>query len=288
MLYKWLGFLLFGVAVYVASYHYNKRFLDWLKFQSIGTRDYIVQRLGQMFIEIPPHWVLLGQFLLSFGLGFVIFLLFLPNLFPGIPFAIFMTILGWKVPKPVVDYMYRRRVKKFVSQMIDGLGLMSNGLKSGLSVVQSLGLVAQEMPNPIQQELNLVLRENTLGVPLEEAFVNLSKRIDSDEVEMFVTSINILKETGGNLAETFDTIVLTMRERIKVENKISAMLAQGFLQGVVLLAIPPVLGFFFYQTDPEFMRPLFSTTLGWIIIMGVIGLEFLGFFLIMKIIKVEV
>src|SRR6185437_4627217 len=141
------------------------------------------------------------------------------------------TIIGWKAPKPIVDYVYRRRVQKFVLQMVDALSLMSNGLKSGLSVVQSLGLVAQEMPNPIQQEFNLVLSENKVGVSLEEAFLNLSKRIKSDDVEMFVTSINILKETGGNLAETFDTIVMTIRDRIKVENKIDALTAQGFYQG---------------------------------------------------------
>ena len=83
--------------------------------------------------------------------------------------------------------------------MVDALSLMSNGLKSGLSVVQALGLVTQEMANPIQQEFSLVLSENKLGVSLEDAFTNLSKRVKSDDVEMFVTSINILKETGGNL-----------------------------------------------------------------------------------------
>ena len=103
--------------------------------------------------------------------------------------------------------------------MVDALSLMSNGLKSGLSIVQSLGLVTQEMPNPIRQEFNLILSENKLGVSLEDAFINLAKRIKSDDVEMFVTSVNILKETGGNLAETFDTIVITIRERIKVEKQ---------------------------------------------------------------------
>src|SRR6202012_2294819 len=106
------------------------------------------------------------------------------------------------------------------------------------------------------------LSENKLGVSLEEAFNNLAKRVQSDDVEMFVTSVNILKETGGNLAETFDTIVTTIRERIKVENKISALTAQGFYQGVFVMAIPPLLGFVFYQTDPDFMKPLFQTAIG--------------------------
>jgi tight adherence protein B len=165
---------------------------------------------------------------------------------------------------------------------------MSNGLKSGLSIVQSLALVTQEMENPIQQEFNLVLSENKLGVSLEEAFTNLSKRIVSDDVEMFVTSVNILKETGGNLAETFDTIVTTIRERIKVEAKIAAMTAQGFYQGIIVLCVPPGLGVVFYQTDPEFMRPLFTTPLGWVFVLGILLLEVVGFVVIMKIVKVDV
>ncbi|MCM2322410.1 MAG: type II secretion system F family protein [Oligoflexia bacterium] len=285
---KLVGYLILAGAVFGISYQYNKKFLDWLRFQSLGTRDYIVEKLSQMFIDIPPQRILLGLFALSFGLGTLVFLAFLPRLFPGIPFAIMTAIAGWKAPKPIVDMIYRRRVKTFTLQMVDALGLMSNGLKSGLSIVQSLGLVTQEMPNPIQQEFNLILSQNKLGVPLEEAFTNLSKRVQSDDVEMFVTSVNILKETGGNLAETFDTIVTTIRERIKVENKISAMTTQGFYQGIFVMAIPPLLGAFFYQSDPEFMRPLFTTAIGWAIVMVIILLEAIGFFVIMKVIKIDV
>lgn len=285
---KLLGVLGIGLAVFLISYQYNKRFLDWLRFQSLGTRDYIVEKLAQMFIEVEPQKVLLALFALSFGMGSLVFIAFLPKLFPGIPFAIIVTVLGWKAPKPIVNFIYKKRVEKFTLQMVDALNLMSNGLKSGLSIVQSLGLVTQEMANPIQQEFNLVLSENKLGVSLEESFNNLAKRIKSDDVEMFVTAINILKETGGNLAETFDTIVVTIRERIKVEKKIAAMTAQGFYQGMFVMAVPPIMGFVFYQTDPEFMAPLFNTAIGWMLILAIIALEVIGFFVIMKIIKIEV
>ncbi|MBC7691391.1 MAG: type II secretion system F family protein [Methylotenera sp.] len=288
MIVKLIGLGAFGISVVLFSYHYNQRFLDWLRFQSLGTRDYIAEKLAMMFIEIPPQRILLAQFLLSFGLGVMVFLAFLPKLFPGIPFAIVVTILGWKAPKPVVDWMFQRRLNKFVLQMVDALSLMSNGLKSGLSVAQSMGLVTQEMPNPIKQEFSLVLNQNKLGVSLEEAFNNLAKRVTTDDVEMFVTSINILKETGGNLAETFDTITTTIRERIKIESKIAAMTAMGFYQGLIVMAIPPGLGLVFYLSDPEFMMPLFTTAIGWIIIMVIIALEAVGFFVIMKIIKIDV
>lgn len=288
MLEHYIGVLGIGAAVFMVSYQYNRRFLDWLRFQSLGTRDYIVEKLSIMFIEVPPQKILLGQFAISFGMGVVIFLAFLPELVPGFLFGALATLVGWKAPKPIVDWIYRRRVNKFVMQMVDGLNLMSNGLKSGLSVVQSLGLVVQEMPNPIQQEFNLVLSQNKLGVPLEEAFNNLGTRIQSDDVEMFVTSVNILKETGGNLAETLDTIVTTIRERVKVEKKIETLTAQGFYQGVIVMAVPPIMGFLLWQADPEFMRPMFTTPLGWVIILAILILEVVGFFVIMRVIKIDV
>ncbi len=285
---RYLGILGFGAAVFGISYHYNKRFVDWLRFQSLGTRDYIAEKLALMFIDIPPQRILMGQFVLSFGMGSAAFLALLPNWFPGILLGTLVTVAGWKAPKPIIDFMYKRRVDKFVVQMIDGLNLMANGLKSGQSVVQALGLVVQEMPNPMKEEFNLVLSETKLGVSLEEAFVNMAKRIKNDDVEMFVTSVNILKETGGNLAETLDTIVYTIRERIKVEKKIEAMTTQGFYQGIFVMAVPPLLGAVFYQTDPEFMSPLFTTTLGWLIVLAIVMLELVGFFVIMRIIKIDV
>ena len=270
------------------AYAFSSRFFDWLRFQSLGTRDFIVDRLGKMFIEVPPEKILWGLFGLSSGLGSLLFLLCLPNLLPGLAFGILGTVIGWKLPKPIVNHFYQRRTTAFVLQMVDSLSLMSNGLKSGLSIVQSIALVVQEMPNPIKQEFQLVLSENRLGLPLEEAFTNLSTRIPAEDVEMFVTSINILKETGGNLAETFDTIVSTIRDRIRVESKIQSMTAAGFFQGMTLLAVPPALGLMMEFSDPDMMRPLFTTIPGLLIILVVMGLETAGFFVIMKVVNVDV
>ncbi len=285
---KFFGLIFCGISSFLFAYYYSGRFFDWLRFQSLGTRDYIVEKLALMFIEISAERILLGLMLISFGLGSAVFLVFLPRIFPGLPLAIITTFIGWKVPKPIVDWAFKRRLNQFVMQMVDGLSLMSNGLKSGLSVVQSLALVTQEMPNPIQQEFNLVLSENKLGVSLEDAFSNLAKRMPADDVEMFVTSVNILKETGGNLAETFDTIVVTIRERVKVESKISALTTQGFYQGMIALAMPFFLAVILSQSDPELMRPLFTTFLGWMIILIIIVLETVGFFVIMRLTKIDV
>jgi len=285
---KYIGLALLAGAVFLFSYHYNKRFLDWLRFQSIGTRDYIVEKLSQMFIDIPSDKILLGLICISVGPALLVFILMIPNWGMGTFFFFIILFLGWKAPKPIINIIYKRRVDKFVLQMVDGLSLMSNGLKSGLSIIQSIGLVIDEMPNPIRQEFNLVLSQNKLGVPLEEGLTSMSKRMVSDDVEMFVTGVNILKETGGNLSETFDTIVITIRERIKVENKISSMTAMQFYQGMTLLCLPPGLALVFYLADPEFMSPVFTNPYGIAILMLVVVLMVLAFFTITKIVKVEV
>jgi tight adherence protein B len=283
-----LGLLLVFLGILGVSYRYSQRFLDWIRFQSLGTRDFIVERMNLMFRPMDANQVLILLAASSLGPMILIFLLFLPQVFPGLLFGSLAGVGGWFAPRFLVANLFERRVQTFVLQLVDALSLMSNGLKSGLSVVQSLGLVTAEMPNPVKQEFNLILSENQLGVSLEEAFTNLGKRIPTDDVEMFVTSINILKETGGNLAETFDTIVTTIRDRTKVENKIAALTAQGFYQGVFVMMIPPILGVVFYQTDPEFMAPLFNTMLGWVLIAVIILLEMLGYFVIMRIVKIEV
>ncbi len=285
---RFLGLLFFGIGFIGVSYQVALKGLAWFELQQTGTRDYIHQRLSMMFIEITPDRVLMYMFAASFGLGGLVFLAMIPNLVGGLVLGIFTGVIGWKSLRPAVDYLYRRRTDKFVLQLVDGLALMSNGLKSGLSVVQALSLVVEEMPNPIKQEFNLILSQNKLGVSLEEAFSNLAQRIPSEDVEMFVTAVNILKETGGNLSETFDTIVLTIRERIKVENKISALTAQGFYQGMIIIAVPPGLGFMLQTTDPEFMEPLFTTPLGWVIVASILLLEVVGFFVIMRVVRIEV
>jgi tight adherence protein B len=280
--------LIFGVAVFILSFHYIQRFLDWLRFQSLGTRDYIVERCGLMFMEVTPNKALLWLVLASVIPFLLLFLLFLPKVIPGLIFGTIAGAVGWKAPKPVINYLFNRRVDKFNMQMVDGLNLMANAMKSGLSVAQALGIVVEQMADPMGQEFNLVLSENRVGVTLEEAFTNLSKRVPCEDVDMFVTSVNILKETGGNLAETFETIVYVIRERLKVENKIKALTAQGFYQGMMLLSIPPLLGIYFTFSEPGFMDPIFSTPIGWVILTVVVFLEVMAYIVINKVIQVDV
>jgi tight adherence protein B len=280
--------LTIGAVTFFVTYMNAARFLEWLRWQSIGTRDYIVEKLGLMFYEVTPNQVLGGMIATALVPGFLVFILILPQLIPASIFGFAIAVGCWFLPKAIVNSMFNKRVEKFNYQMIDGLGLMANGMKSGLSIVQSLGMVRREMPNPLSQEFDMVLKQQMLGVSVEDAFQNMAKRLPSEDVNMFVTSVVILKETGGNLAETFETIVATIRERIKIEQKISAMMAQNLAQGAIVFCMPYAMFAMFYFSDPAFLQPMFEQPIGWAMIAVAMTLQMTGGFMIYKIVQIKV
>ena len=261
---------------------------SWIGRKVREERDMMVSKLDLMFIEVSPEkamklYVSYLIFLFAFAMVFLY-----PNLGGGFCFGIFFVFIGWKLPGKVIHTLWKKRIRKFVTQMVDGLSLMSNAMRSGLNVPQALQLVADELGNPISQEFSLILSQNKIGVSLEDAMSNLSIRMPHDDIEMFTTSVNILKETGGNLAETFESIAYTIRERIKVESKIAAMTAQGVLQGIIVVLMPFALGGILYTIDPERIAPMFTTVPGWILLTIMMTLQAIGGFAIWKIVQVKV
>lgn len=203
--------------------------------------------------------------------------------------AIFAFYLGWKIPLLFLEkIVLQKRINEFTTQMIDALTLMGNGMRSGLNFAQAIQIVVQEMPSPVKDEFGLVLSENKLGLTIEQALDNMAKRLPSDDVGVFVTSVNILRETGGNLTETFDTITGTLRQRIKLNNKIKAMTAQGKTQAVIVGALPWVLAGVLFLLAPDQIRPLFTTVLGFIVLLMVCVLEGIGIFMILKMVDIKV
>lgn len=281
---------LVGVIFFIYSYKNSIKLFDWIEDQTFGTRDYILQKCELLHIEIESRNVTYILLFLSFGLGVIVFgvLALMGKFTAGLFLGGIVSIIGWKAPKPVVDSMVERRIKKYQGQMVDALNLLSNGLRAGLSVPQSLGLVVDELPAPVSQEFNQILQQTKIGVPLEEAFENLVKRVPTQDNEMFVSSVNILRETGGNLAEVFDTITGVIRERVRLAQKIDTYVAQGKFQGYTIFAMPFVMMAIFTVSDPESMDKLYSTIIGNIILALAVGLACLGLYFILKIVNIKV
>jgi tight adherence protein B len=280
--------LLIGACVFGVAFLWMDRILEILLKRSLGQREYVIQKLESMFVEVDRPRMTKMLLLLSFGLGAVVFIATWPNVLAGMLMGGLVTFLMWQVPKPVVDILVDRRRKEFTNQMTDAMTIMANGVSSGLSVPQSMERIAQNMKNPISQEFNLVLSQIRIGLSVEEALNGLGERIPEPEVQMFVTSVNILKETGGNLTETFVTIAETIRERQKIQKKIEAMTAQGITQGIIVSMVPFIMLAVFLVVDPGYVKPLFTTTLGWICILLIIVLEVIGGLAIRKIVTIKV
>lgn len=279
---------LFGLTIFVMAYFSSERVIAYLHKKSLGNREEVIDLMDRMFMEVNKKRITLMMLLGSFGVGAIVFLLAWPNFIPGIILGSLITVVGWSIPKWAMNYLWERRCVQLTDQMVDGMTIMSNGIKAGQSLTQSMERVVENMNGPLPQEFGLVLNKIRLGMATEEALNEFGERIPKQDVQMFVTSVNILKETGGNLAETFTTIVTTVRERQKVEKKIQALTAQGTMQAIIISMVPFILLGMFYIIDRSFVAPLFDKPLGWLFLAIMLTLQIIGLVVMKKIVTIKV
>lgn len=285
---NWLFLPIFGMAVFFSVYFWADKLLVKVFDKSQGKKTSIMLYMKLMGMQSDEKKVNQMLLLSSVGVGFLVFMIAWPNVVAGIFLGISFGIAGFQLPPIIFKTLYEKRCSQFVDQMVDGLTIMANGIKSGSNPQQSMQRVVEIMGNPISAEFGQVLTQTQFGQSFEEALTDLAERIPRPDVQMFVIAINILKETGGNLSETFTTIVTTIRERQKLEKKISAMTAQGIMQGVIVSSIPFILMGVFYALDPDHISPMFNTTLGLIFLGVMLVLQLIGGFMIKKIVTIKV
>ncbi len=192
-------------------------------------------------------------------------------------------IFGLLLPKFYANWILKQRKKQFDFQLIDALMIMSSSFRGGLSLVQSMEAVVEEMPDPIRHEFAIVLGENKMGISLDEAMSHLYKRMPSPALQQMVSAILLSRETGGNLPLVFTRIVSTIRERRKIEENLNVLTVQGKLQALVMSGLP--VGFFFLvqSTNPKYFQVMMNTDTGRLLMMIALGLWLVGTFLIIKI-----
>ncbi len=285
---EWVLVPLFGLCVFVFVMLWSDKAIAWLHKRSLGQRDEVIRLLRLMGNDVEEKKVTILILLMSFGIGALVFLALWPSVLAGGILGASVTIAGWQLPLLLVRMVYEKRCSQFTDQMVDGLTIMANGIKAGSNPQESMKRVVEIMGSPISQEFSQVLYQMQVGDSFESALNDLGSRIPRPDVQMFVTSINILKETGGNLAETFQTIVTVIRERQKVEKKIQALTAQGLMQGIIVTMIPFILMVVFLVIDPSFIKPMFSTTLGLVLLFVMLALQIIGGVVIKKLVTIKV
>jgi tight adherence protein B len=203
-------------------------------------------------------------------------------------FMPFSAILMGLMPLAWLIMRRRRRLKKFASQLSDSLELIARALRAGHSLQAGFHLVSQEMPAPIGKEFGRVFEEQNLGIPTEEALQSMMDRVPNLDLQFFVTSVVLQRQTGGDLAEILDKISHLIRERFKIWGQIQALTGEGRLSGVVLLALPPVLFLAVYKLNPDYIMMLFTDPMGKKMLAGAIILQVIGALAIRKIINIKV
>lgn len=184
------------------------------------------------------------------------------------------------MPRVTLVVLRNRRRAAFRAQLADLLMVTAGGLRAGLSLGQSLGQTAAEIDPPARQEVELILREQRLGAPFEQALAGLERRMPLEETALFAAALRISRETGGNLAETLESLANAMRRKVAIEGKIRALTAQGRLQGWAMGLLPAACAALLWLVEPDAMRALFTTwygllTCAFVAIMQLLGLHFL-------------
>ena len=238
--------------------------------------------LSDMFLFIDPRQMLILNIACMCLLGILSYIIFNPIL------AVVATVFGFFLPMLMVKHYRKRRIKKFNVQLVDALQAMANAFKAGLTFPQAIEHVAREAMPPLSQEFGLFVKEVKLGVPLEEALINMGRRVGSDDLELVVVSTNIARQLGGNMAEMFETISTVIRERFRLEGKIDALTAQGKLQGWIVAAMPGVLGMVLNYMRPDLMEPMMNHLFGWILVVIIAIMEVMGILIIRRIVNIDI
>ena len=183
--------------------------------------------------------------------------------------------------------MRKKRLDKLESQLPDAFLMISSGLQSGASFTMALEDMVRQTPAPLGQEFGLLVKRMKLGVPMEDGFLELEKRIPVTSFVMASSAIRISREVGGNLVETINNMARTLRRKHQMEGKIDSLTAQGRTQGQFMSALPILLGIALSFLEPEAMQQLYTTRNGLLILSGMIAMQIMGFIFIRKLTSID-
>ena len=204
------------------------------------------------------------------------------------PFALMLAAAGFYAPRLWLWRKRAKRLKQFNDQLADGIALLANSLRSGYSLPQAFELLSRDARPPLGPEFARVNREVNLGLTPSDALGNVLNRVPSDDLDLFITAVNVQREVGGNLAEVMDSIADTIRDRVKLMGEVRVLTAQQSYAGYIVTGLPVALAAVMFLINPHYMSTLFQTLLGWIMIGCASAMLFVGFIAMRKIVKIRV
>jgi len=191
-------------------------------------------------------------------------------------------IIGLFIPSLLLRMKDAQRRMKFDGQILNAIMIMSSSLKGGLSLLQALEVVAEEMPAPMSQEISLVVGENKMGVPLEEALKHLNNRMKLSELTLLINSILVAKGTGGDLTKVFSRLSTTIRDNRKLRDSIKTLTMQGRMQGIIMSALPFIFIWWVFTFNRNHFDIMLQSDTGRMLIFVGIFLQVVGMVLIRR------
>ena len=206
------------------------------------------------------------------------------------PWFVALVAAGAAAFVPTGFLMNRRtaRFKAFEEMFPEALDLVSRALRAGHAFQTALGMVGEELKQPVGPEFKQTFDHQNFGLPLRDALNQLAERMPSVDVRFFVTAVLIQRETGGNLAEVLDNLAHVVRERFKIQRQVRVHTAHGRFTAFVLLSLPPALAVGLSMINHEHMDLLFHEHAGQTMLMAGIVMQTIGFLWIRRVIRIEV
>lgn len=204
------------------------------------------------------------------------------------PITAGMGTVGWMAPFWFYRWKLKERRDKFERRILDLTMGLANGLRSGQALPQGLEAIVRRLDGPIQEELMVVLREYRLGLELADALERMYQRMPCEDLRLLVTSVRLTTQSGGSMAEVLSRMTEMIRGRTEFQGKLRTLTAQGRFEAIAISASPFVAFVLLYIVDTDLMAPMLKTTVGWCAIGVVILLETIGFYIINKIVTIEV
>jgi tight adherence protein B len=274
-------FLLVYLTVFTAAFILSNLLASYL---SNSWRNWQAKRMQGVRAKLDDSFVFIEK-------KNVIFLSVCPLIFAGAGFfllpnllgAIIGAVFGLVFPGLLVGINQTNRIKKLQSQLVDALVILSSSLKGGLSFMQALEVVCEEMSPPISQELGLVLKRNKLGISLDDSLIELRQRVRLEEVNLLVASIIIAKETGGDLTKVLSRLIDTIRNNVKLKERIYTLTLQGKLQGIIMAVLPIFFALYIYKQNPNHFDVMLETQLGKGLLIAAVLAQIIGMYLIKRI-----
>ena len=248
-----------------------------------GALGSVERSLRAADVPVRPAEVILGH--LALMVVVPVALLVLTASLPKTIAALAVTGLG---PPLALKFLAARRRKRFGNQLPDALTTLAGSLRAGRSVGQAMEALSREMDDPMGRELRKVVAEVRLGRTLHETLSDAADRVGSDDFRWAVLAMQIQSEVGGNLAELLDQVASTMRERTRMRGEVKALTAEGRASAMMLVIMVPGLGLAMKVMNPSYMEPLFTTTMGKILLGISVAMIGTGYFWMSRMVKIDV